>query len=282
MPASFSGTPLITLVSPAKAAAINHFDIWINNSHALAQRLVDPGVDPMFYPTAQISAVAPIYDDGVVIAQLYGQGFRPAGDHKLWVSGQSLDEVKVNRRLRAGEFRVEDGSYIQAVFDRRSKYPKWNIDYMERISEVAQHASIAREDDGPPMAVKCAKISKEKEDDKTLRVEATGTLLPIAYPPVSGDTANFTITSITSSDSYSKWVILGTPGKSLQNATIVFKGALAANPSYFFLSQCTGFKQVAAPPKPAPKAKTVEAGKAGDKTPPAKKGETVIRQQTPH
>jgi hypothetical protein len=211
MPSTFVGTPRIAIITPAREAVINGFNlhIWDGTRPHEETPLDSKDIAPMFYQNPTLTRAAPNYnadDTGVsVLVDLFGQGFRKDIPHSFLFNSDALKEqaaVEPPPPLAPGEYRVLNAGVIQARFTRKPAYPHWHFDYMTHAEQTID-TSITYDDDGPPVISDdaCTATVKTDKDITTADFTIAGRYFNAAATPVDKDIA-LTSVVLTSSTSW--------------------------------------------------------------------------------
>jgi YD repeat-containing protein len=207
MPATFSGTPRISLISPARAAVINSYSIKVYDGAGSDTKKLDDAA-PMFFLPLSISRVTPVYDHSTtrtkgsyrspsLLLEFFGQSLGSGVDRRLLINGHHLDPqdpVDLDVDLNINEFRVVGNGLIQARIDRKLFFPHYTADYFEFDNHQNFTASINYADDGPAEFANCTSTVDVKT--KTAQIQVAGNFFNLNYVPVSS-TKDFTVTSTT-------------------------------------------------------------------------------------
>jgi hypothetical protein len=226
MPAAFVGTPRIAIVTPTRAGSINDYDLEISDGStappsketgdpptrastdcsvastqkAKGRRLDD--LTPMFHQVPTITRVSPQFAGTDVVVTLFGQGlgqgYRTGSAHALLLNGSILREHLSTppTALAPDEYVILNPGVIEARFDRKTYYPRWQLDYLEYGGPQTVDAPIAYSDDGPPTIGSCELTeTKEKETVTAVDITLKGQYFDVSSPPTVGDSKNVSITS---------------------------------------------------------------------------------------
>ncbi len=255
MPAGFSGTPQIALVTPSREAVINAFDLDIHDGtdrHHHDDRTVHHRQElrasaPMFYPPLSIAKLTPDYSQATdqlaapekpsVLIQLFGQGFDPTSNNALLVNGRVMkrqEPFDSHKELALDEYRIVRSGIMQVRIDRKKNYPHWQVNFLEDDGNQSQQAAFAYDDDGPPDYPTCTMQTKTEDKTSVLSIVLKGSFFSSGYAPTaSNDNIKLTSAVLVSPN---EWDITATPVKQVPEGIITLKGPL--NSPQFSLSSC--------------------------------------------
>lgn len=249
MPATFTGTPQIAIVTAMREAVINYYTMQIHDGVPGGKTLAQSA--DMFYSAPAINRVAPIYrsEDQTVAVSLFGQGLRIGAPRTLLLNGDVLSEEDRARPCtkapdRSGTYCILNSGVILARFSRTDYFPHWHFSLLVHNSEQPVDAAINYDDDGPPIIASkgACTLTEIKEDDVVTRIDMTmaGEYFTAGYTPVASNKQITVSTTVLVSPK--KWTISATVPKAgdWRNASLLFKSTPPAtdNPQ-FGLRSCS-------------------------------------------
>jgi hypothetical protein len=260
MPASFAGTPRISLVSPARTFSINDYPLFVTDGTGKQDPQLIDGALPMFYQTLGIASVTVNYSHSTsktsikgekpsMLLNLLGQGFQPpdSGTTRstpgppttFLINGDALspqDPVEPTAMLAEQTYRVISSGMVQAKVDRKQYFPHYQVVFMVHGQAQTLQATLNFDDNGPPDLQSCSLKVTKTAKTKTAHITLKGDFFAQAFSPVSADD-NLEITSSYLTGTQ-EWHIVGVPGKSLQEAVVTLKGANDLDSRQFPISWC--------------------------------------------
>ncbi len=110
MGSTYTGTPIITFVTPERSSAINFFDLVVNGRWNLAKLSELSVMEPMFKENFTLNDTlkfrSPINTNGYRLVRLTGTGLLPNGE--IWVNGVRIEYQYFVGSLREREKKLQD------------------------------------------------------------------------------------------------------------------------------------------------------------------------------
>jgi hypothetical protein len=203
MPATYTGTPKIMIVSAARDMLVNSATGEDKKRFQGGDHLLDDDVEgPMFYALPAISRVDPTYPDygndpknQNVDLKIVGRGFDTHITSTL-VIGTKAYKPYADLKTKfdpSTEYQViADGAIIEVTADRQKNFPQMSIDYISQSGKQMVDATVTRDDSGGPALMSgCSGVlsAPAKKNNQPVTITLKGSFFSPAVSPTVSPTS---------------------------------------------------------------------------------------------